>query len=171
MNPYRKSRLALGLVLILLGALFLLFRFYPNLQEMIHLEWSWPLIIIGVGVVILLIGLLTAVPGMAVPACVIAGIGGILYYQNVTQDWASWAYAWALIPGFSGVGQVITGILGKHERKMIGAGLWQIFISAILFLVFGSFLGPLGWLGPFWPLLLIVAGLALIVRVLVRRRD
>jgi hypothetical protein len=38
------------------------------------------------------------------PGSILAGIGGIFYYQNLTNDWESWAYIWALIPGFVGIG-------------------------------------------------------------------
>ena len=42
--------------------------------------------------------LLTGQPGMLVPACIVGGIGGMLYWQNLTGDWASWSYSWSLIP-------------------------------------------------------------------------
>jgi hypothetical protein len=108
MDRRRRSSLAAGLVLILLGAWFLVAQWVPGLQTW----FSWPLTIVGVGVLLLIIGLLTRVPAMAVPACIVGGIGGLLYWQNATGNWESWAYAWTLIPGFVGVGIVLSGLLG-----------------------------------------------------------
>jgi hypothetical protein len=54
----------------------------------------WPLNIVAVGGLILFIGLVTGSPGMAVPAAIVAGIGGILYYQNRFEDYTSWSYMW-----------------------------------------------------------------------------
>ncbi|HUV89374.1 MAG TPA: hypothetical protein VMY80_06955, partial [Anaerolineae bacterium] len=95
---------------------------------------------------------------------------GLLYWQNATGHWESWAYAWTLIPGFVGVGIILAGILGGGLRKALGGGGWLILISLVLFAIFGSFLGGLNLLGPYWPVLLIVLGLFILVERLVRRR-
>ncbi|HPL28540.1 MAG TPA: hypothetical protein PLG21_10845, partial [Anaerolineae bacterium] len=105
--------------------------------------------------------------GMAVPACIVGGIGGLLYWQNATGRWGSWAYAWALIPGFAGVGLILAGLLRLNWRQ-VQAGLWQAFISLVVFGIFGSFFGGLGVLGRYWPALLILLGLALMVRAFLR---
>jgi hypothetical protein len=171
MNSNQKSRLAIG-VLFLLGGLFLLALIIsPELKQFVHITASWPLIIIGVGVFLAVLGLLLAAPGMLVPACILGGIGGLLYWQNLTGNWASWAYAWTLIPGFSGVGQVLAGLLGSSEHRVLQKGLWQILVSLLLFVIFGSFLGGLTWLGPFWPLMLVLAGIIIIVRNVVKNRE
>jgi hypothetical protein len=173
MQKGQRSRLAAGLLLVLLGAAFLAMQIVPGLAGWFQFNFSWPMILVGIGAAILIVGLLTATPDMAVGACVVAGIGGILYYQNQTGDWQSWAYAWALIPGFSGLGQVIAGLLGSHQANSIRNGLGQLCISAILFLIFGSIFGRIfggfTWLGPYWPLLLVGAGLFIILRALIRR--
>ena len=64
---------------------------------------SWPLIVVAVGAGLLVLGLLVGAPEMAIPAVIVGGIGGILYYQNLSGNWASWSYLWTLIPGFSGL--------------------------------------------------------------------
>jgi hypothetical protein len=166
MNRRRRSSLAGGLVLILLGAWFLVAQWVPGLQVWL----SWPLIIVGVGALLLIIGLLTGVPAMAVPACIVGGIGGLLYWQNATQNWESWAYAWVLIPGFVGVGIVLSGLLGGEARQSVRGGGWLILISLVLFTVFGSLFGAPGLLGPYWPVLLILLGLLVLVRPLFRSR-
>ena len=167
MRKSQRSNLASGLALILIGALFLVVQFVPGL----HIWLSWPLIIVGVGVLLLVIGLLTGVPGMAVPACVIGGIGGLLYWQNTTGNWESWAYAWALIPGFAGVGGILSGLLGGEPRRSLGAGAWLILISLILYAVFGSFFGAIGVLGTYWPVLIIALGVLSLIRPLLHRPE
>jgi len=167
MSRSRRSSLASGLVLIVIGAVFLAIQFVPGLQVWI----SWPLIIIGVGLLLLIIGLLAGVPGMAVPACIIGGIGGLLYWQNATGNWDSWAYAWALIPGFTGVGVILSGLVSGEIRHSLGAGGWLILISLILFAIFGSFFGAIGVLGTYWPVLIIALGLFSLIRPLLRRRE
>lgn len=78
---------------------------------------------------------------MAVPACIVGGIGGLLLWQNATGEWQSWAYAWTLIPGFVGVGTLLSGLLGGTLRRDFGAGAWRVLISLISFGIFASFLG------------------------------
>jgi hypothetical protein len=168
MEHRARSSLAAGLVLVLLGVWFLVIQFVPGLQT--YPAFSWPLIIVGVGVVLLVIGLLTGVPDMAVPACIVGGIGGLLYWQNATGNWESWAYAWTLIPGFVGVGIVLAGLLGGESRQAGRGGAWLILISLLLFAAFGSFFGALGLVGPYWPLLLIALGVLIFVRSLFRFR-
>lgn len=169
MNPKRRSNLAGGLVLILLGAWFLAVQRVPGLEARIFGEGGWPLIIVSVGVVLLLIGLLAGAPEMAVPACIVGGIGGLLYWQNAAGNWDSWAYAWALIPGFVGLGTLLSGILAGKRGEIL-SGAWLIFISLVLFAVFAALLGGPNLFGAYWPVLLIVLGLVLLVRRAVRPR-
>jgi hypothetical protein len=169
MRHYRRSNLAVGLILILIGAWFLAIQVFPNLRVWFNISFSWPLIIIGAGALLLFIGLLAGEPGMAVPACIVSGIGGLLYYQNLTGHWESWAYAWTLIPGFVGAGVILSGLLGNRPKRSLGDGLNLIVISLVLFLIFATFLGGPNLLGPFWPVLIILLGLWLIVRPVFRR--
>ncbi len=168
MDRRQRSRLVAGLMLIALGTLFLLFQLMPALWDWVNMTYAWPLTVIAVGAVLLVFGLIVGAPGMAVPACLVAGIGAILYWQNLTGHWESWAYAWTLIPGFVGVGTALMGVLGEGGRRSIESGLWLMATSATLFLIFGSFLGGLSLLGPWWPVLLILAGVLALIRSLAR---
>lgn len=164
-----RWNLAIGLVLVLLGIWFLGVQFVPGLQA--YAPLSWPLIIIGVGIVLLVIAVLGGVPGLSVPACIVGGIGGLLYWQNATGNWESWSYAWALIPGFVGVGVVVAGLLGGNTGEAAREGGWLILISLALFVIFGAFFGALGTLGDYWPVFLILLGLLILVRSLIRRQQ
>ncbi len=172
MNQRQRSSLAAGLVLILVGGLLLAVQFVPGLQDWYE-ALGWPLYLFAVAGGLLLIGILTGAPGMAVPACIVGGIGGIFYWQNATNNWESWTYIWALIPGFVGVGIVISGLFGpKHERgETIRGGLSTIAVSAVLFLVFGSFFGGLNLLGAYWPVLLIGLGVLLLINSFLGNRH
>ena len=164
-----RTNLVLGLLLILIGAWLVLSRQVPGIQDWLDDNFTWPMWTIGAGLIVLLIGLLTGAPGMAVPASIIAGIGGILYYQNQTGEYDSWSYMWALIPGFVGVGTILAGLLGENTRRNLSHGMNLIVISAVLFLVFGSFFGGLSILGDYGAaILLILLGLYVLVRGFVR---
>ncbi|MCX6029636.1 MAG: hypothetical protein NT169_10085 [Chloroflexi bacterium] len=169
MEESRRTALVGGIVLILLGILFLVGQIVPGLWGWVG-PLSWPLIVVGVGVLLLLIGLASNAPGMAVPACVVGGIGLLLYWQNATGNWESWAYAWTLIAGFAGVGTVLMG-LWTGRWKTIRGGLWSILISLILFAIFASFLGGPFSLGKYWPVLLILLGLLGLGRGFFRQRQ
>lgn len=171
MDQGTRRRIGSGLFLILLGGVFLLYQVRPDLFGWLQFNLSWPLIVIGSGLLLLVFGLLVGAPGMAVPACIVAGIGGLLYYQNTTGDWDSWSYAWALIPGFVGIGILLTGLLGGGKlRDSLEGGGTLLLISLVLFTIFGSFLGGLTLLGDYWPVLLIVIGLIVLVRSFFPRR-
>lgn len=169
MNRRNRSNLIAGALLVLIGVFLLARQFVPSLQIWFNV-WSWPFYVIAVGVLLAIIGLLTGEPDMAVPACIVGGIGCILYWQNATGNWDSWTYAWTLIPGFVGVGQIISGLFGAPSKrwKMVKEGLSTLATSVVLFLIFGSFFG-FSLLGDYWPILLILVGLWTIVRALLRR--
>ena len=163
MKREHRGTLVAGLVLILLGVLFLVIQFVPELQT--YITFSWPLILVGVGVIMLIVGILAGAPGLAVPACIVGGIGGLLYWQNATGNWDSWAYAWTLIPGFVGLGVLLSGLLGGEDtRQAVSGGFWLILISLVLFAIFGSLFGALEIGGRYWPALLIVLGLLVFVK-------
>jgi hypothetical protein len=164
-----RTNLFLGALLILIGAWLLLTRQVPALQSWLDANFAWPMWTIGAGLLVLLIGLITGAPGMAIPASIITGIGGILYYQNATDDFGSWSYMWALIPGFVGLGTILAGLLGENTRRNLAHGLNLIVISAVLFLVFGTFFGGLSLLGDYGvAIVLILLGVYVLIRGFVR---
>ena len=170
MDRKRRGTVVGALLLILLGAWWLAAQLFPELRIWDSLGFDWPMIVIAVGVVLLIIGLATGQPDMAVPAVIVGGIGCLLYYQNSTGDWDSWAYAWTLIPGFAGLGIILAGLLRGDLRRGLRDGLGLLLVSAILFAIFGSLLGGLDLLGPYWPVLIILAGIWTLVQVLWRGR-
>jgi hypothetical protein len=118
------------------------------------------------------------VPEMAIPASIVSGIGLILYYQNASGNWASWAYMWALIPGFVGIGIILAAILGRGGWGRAREGLDLMLTSLLLYALFATIFIPLfggpSLLGPYGPAaLFILAGLYVIIRgvIAARRRK
>jgi hypothetical protein len=169
MDRGRRSALAGGIALILGGVLFLIIQIVPGWEGWLE----WPMFVIGVGVLLLVIGLVTGATGMAIPACVVGGIGGILYYQNASDDWTSWSFAWSLIPGFVGVGIILSGLFEGKLRRQLREGGQLILISLIMFTIAGSLSGALGLsgLGEYWPVLLIALGVLILLGRLFPRQP
>ncbi len=168
----RRTRTSVvgGMLLILLGLFFLAYQVLPAQFGWLRVDMGWPLIVVAVGAGLLIFGLLVGAPGMAVPATIVSGIGLLLYWQNATGNWESWAYAWTLIPGFVGLGIILAGILGEGRlRDALEGGFWLITISLVMFAIFGSFLGGMNLLGPYWPALLILLGLIVLARSFFKR--
>ena len=92
---------------------------------------------------------------MSVAAAIVAGIGGILYYQEIVKDFTSWSYMWALIPGFAGVGEILAGILSSNTSRS-RSGLNAVGVSAVLFIIFAAFFNKLSILGPYGPAVLLI---------------
>ncbi|GAC1480520.1 MAG: hypothetical protein PVSMB9_05280 [Candidatus Dormibacteria bacterium] len=139
-------------------------------------HYSWPLFVIVPGVLILLLassrrGVISE--GVAIFGSIITVTGLILLYQNTTDRFESWAYAWPLVvPGAVGAGMVLYGLRANRRGnvraglRLIGFGLALFLIGAIFFeLVLG--IGGLGLgisPGTAIAVLIIAAGVALLLR-------
>lgn len=171
MSRQGRSQLILGLVLILVGAWFIVTKTVPSLADFTDKYFQGPFILVWIGAFLLALGLFTGNPGLAVPAAIVAGIGGIIWYNETyaPQGQGAWAYMWTLIPGFVGVGSVISGLLGDNPRQNISRGLNSMAVSAVLFLIFATIFGGLNLLGAYGPaVLLIVLGIWLLGRAVWR---
>lgn len=164
-----RSQLAMGLILVLLGVWFIVQRQVPAFDLWMGPYMVWPMNMLVIGAAIFLIGLLVNSPGMAVPAAVVSGIGGIFIYQKVYNAPQSWSYMWALIPGFVGVGNVIAGLLA-HNARQTRSGLNLIVTSAVLFVIFAAIFGPPTIMGAYGPaLVLILLGIWFLARGFINR--
>lgn len=173
MNTSQKKSITSGILLILIGLVFLAVQLIPGIRMWIEDQYAWPMNVMLVALGLVVIGALTGEADMLVPASIVGGIGGILYLQNSgVLTWESWAYAWTLIPGFVGLGVFLAGLI-KWKKKQIFEGLQTMLVSAVLFLVFGSLIGDAFGYFPFstyLPVLLIALGLFLFIRALVSRK-
>jgi len=175
MNKRNRTQLVLGILLILVAAWLVIHQVRPEWTSWLKLDFEWPTWIMLTGAALLLVGLATGNSEMAVPACIVAGIGGILYYQNATGDWSSWSYMWALIPGFGGLGNLLSALISGRIKQEGRNAINTIFVSIILFVIFAAIFGGLEILGPYKDFILIgllfIFGLWLILRGIFRKRE
>jgi len=158
--------LYLGILLLALGAIFLLGQFLGG----VFWSYAWPFFIILTGAVFFISMRVGGerVSGLAIPASIISMVGLILLVQNTFGQWQTWSYAWALIVVAVGVGLMIHGSYGGRERaRQVGVRLVRL--GAILFLAFGIFFEVLFFLigerhasAIFWSVALIAVGLYII---------
>jgi len=131
---------------------------------------GWPLFILIPGVALIVASLFQRPPeglGFAIPGGIVTMVGLVLYYQQATGHWESWAYAWALVgPGAAGLAMLLYGLFIR-EQRLIGDGLRLAIISAVLFAIgfwyfetiFDTGRIPFD-LGAWWPLALVALGIA-----------
>jgi hypothetical protein len=158
----RRGSLVGGIILILIGGLILV----NQLAGGIGIQISWPLILVGMGLLFILFGAIFGLGGLAVPGSIIGGLGLIFYYQDYIGDYTSWTYMWALIPGFVGVGVLISGLINPGTGK----GGWSLIaISAILFTVFAAIFGDLSdqWV-IYISIAIILIGVIALIRAVMR---
>src|SRR5262245_48093808 len=165
-----RGPMIFGVILILLGLLFLA----EQVLDINLGRYGWPLFILVPGV-LLFLAALAAAPregaGLASAAGIVTMVGLVLAVQNVTDAWATWAYAWALVaPGGVGLGLALYGLI-RRMPDLVSAGLRSLGAGLGLFVGFGLFFeGVIGLSGdPFLvgsdylPIALIATGLAFLV--------
>jgi hypothetical protein len=171
-NLHSRS-LVLGVALVLLGVFFLFGQLVGALFHVNLGRFFWPFYIIVPAFLLLLFGLFGK-PGAGEPLSMLGGmataVGILLFFQNLTGLWASWAYAWALvIVGGLGAGQMAYGLV-KDEQDKVRSGQRMVMIGGLLFLAgaffFELILGISGFgLGRWaWSFLLIGLGVVLLIR-------
>ncbi|MHB8107102.1 MAG: hypothetical protein ACYDH4_06695 [Candidatus Cryosericum sp.] len=170
-EQHERNTRVLGLLLLAVGAWVLVARF-------VHIDlgaWLWPFWVIVPGGLIMALGFRDthrSNEGLVTFGSIVAVTGTILFVQNVTGQWQSWSYAWALLfPGSIGLGQYLWG---KHagDASKIHRGEKVMETAFVLFVAFGLFFEvvlDIGGLhlgatsGIVVPVLLIAGGAALYV--------
>ena len=163
-----RGSLYVGVILILAGVLFLLSR----IAGMNGWGAFWPFIIIAIGAAFF-VGM--ALGGrsagvLAIPGSIIVMVGLILLLQNWLAIWETWAYAWTLIVCAVGLGIAFFG-MWSDQPDLRNSGWSLARLGLVLFVVFGvlfEFIFSFGsgvqrLKSPFWPVLLIVVGLGLLL--------
>ena len=169
MNKSRNTGALLGgSVLIAIGILSILGQVFRQIDF-----WGifWPFIIIGIGAVffVAMIAGGRSVSGLAIPGSIFSTIGLMLFYQNMTGHWESWAYGWTLILLAVGIGIYIMGAWGDKPGQR-QAGLRVLRVGLIMLVILGSFFELIftegmqfGLRTIFFPAALIILGLYLIL--------
>jgi hypothetical protein len=163
-----RGAAVLGVALIVLGRVF----FAGQAVNMDMGEVAWPFYVIAPGLALAAVGLTQrGGSGLTIAGSVVTMVGLVLLYQNATDRFESWAYAWALVgPGGSGIGMLLYGTR-SGDRKMARDGFWTILGALGLFavgLVF--FEGIIGISGdrlplPNWVLPVAVIVIGVVVRL------
>ena len=154
----QTQRNTFGAVLLIgLGILFLIGQIFNiNFWEIVG--FSWPALVMIPGVIFLALAFTgdKKMAAFAFPGSIITGTGALLWYQNLTGNWQSWAYAWTLYPGFVGLAMMFVA-LRNADKKTYGVGRSMVNYSLIAFLAGAAFFelfifhanGALtGWLVP-----------------------
>ncbi len=163
-----------GTILVVVGLLALVSQFFEGFNF-----WGtlWPIIIIVAGL-LFFVGMLAggkSVAGLAIPGSIVTMIGLILFFQNLTNHYESWSYAWTLIIIAVGLGIWIMGAYtGEPGQSQRGKSLVRL--GLILFIIFGAFFEMIfrsfGWSKYAFPVALILLGLYLLVaRPAISRRT
>jgi hypothetical protein len=136
-RPLRQSTLFGGL-LVLVGAALLLGQF-------VHFDFGesgWPFFIIVPGLLLLVVALTSRGvigEGLAIAGSTITITGLILLFQSATDDYQSWAYAWALaFPVAPGVGMILYGLVAGRPGN-VRAGSRLVGIGLVIFLIGAAF--------------------------------
>jgi hypothetical protein len=136
-------------------------------------QYGWPLFVIVPGLTLLVVGFVGVGQGASIPGGVVTVLGLLLAYQSSTGDWATWAFAWALVaPGGVGLGMYLQA-LRDRDVHALRTGRSLMYIAVIIFMIgfvlFESILGISGRDYGFFgkaalPILLIVIGVILLWR-------
>lgn len=159
----KRSNLTWGIILILLGAAFLVNQFFPNL---FFSGIGWPWILLLIGGIFTVGGFIGRNGGMLIPGFVLLTLGGIFTYQVRTNDWESWAYIWALLPAAAGLGMWVGGLFDSELRKARPVATIMVLGGLIVAAVMAGFFGLDADVLRFWPVLLILLGLWVLFKAL-----
>jgi DNA-binding CsgD family transcriptional regulator len=97
------------------------------------------------------------------PACLLAALGIIFFFNILTNDWDAWAYAWLLLPAGLGAGLALAGRADDSRplaKAFFTTGLALAATSLALFVLFGAIAGGL-FIQIIAPFLLIAGGVSL----------
>ncbi len=170
-----------GALLVVAGVGWLIARYLVLDPFAAIADAGWPFFVIIPGVILMLSSLIPQPPrgvGFAIAGSIVTTVGLVLLYQEQTAHWESWAYAWALVgPGAAGLGMLVYGLI-FGQRELVSVGLRLATIAAAIFVagywffetVFATGRAPVD-LGAWWPVVIIVAGLAVLTVGLVGGGD
>lgn len=181
-KPAILGNLVIGVLLILVGILFLAGQLFGAIFQIDLGDFTWPFFVIIPGIALFLIAMgmeVNAGRGLAIFGSMVTMVGLLLFVQNTTDLWATWAYAWALVaPTSIGLSDMVYGTLrGRQDWAQSGVkaatvGIGIFLVGAIFFELILNISGIFGESirRILFPLLLIGLGLVLILGNFMRRR-
>lgn len=169
MNESKRGTLITGIVLMILGAAFVVINLIPGITS----GKTWPLIFVVAGIGFFLPALIwpdarEGLAGLYIPGAIILTLGGIFLFNTLSGNWAIWAYAWILIPASVGLGLFLGAMMGKWDKGVSRTGIWMMVISATVFAFAAALFGDtlVRTLGAAF---LVAIGLFVLIRALVKK--
>jgi len=128
----------IGALFVLIGAILLAGQFVR--VDIGH--YGWPFFVIVPGLLILFVALTArgaVSEGLAILGSIVTVTGLILFFQDATDHYESWAYAWALVfPGAIGLGMILYGLTASRPGN-VRSGARLVGIALVLFLLGAAF--------------------------------
>src|SRR6202165_5696799 len=134
----RRQSTVVGGLLVLIGAILLAGQFLR--VDIGH--YGWPFFFIVPGLFILFVALAArgaVSEGLAILGSIVTLTGLLLLFQDATDHYESWAYAWALVvPGAIGLGMILYGLTARRPGN-VRSGTRVVAVALVLFLVGAAF--------------------------------
>lgn len=168
MNRGRSFTLTVATILVVFGLFFLIVNLVPRAPGIGVL---WPFFLLIPGLLFLgpaVLGRWTderRLAALAIPGSILTTLSLIFFFCTISSHWAAWSYAWTLITASVGLGIYLAARLGRWGPAPAAVGRWMLFVSLIAFLAFGVFFEAVifGLGGRYWPVVLVLAGLLMLL--------
>jgi hypothetical protein len=168
MDQGRSFTLTMATILVVFGVFFLIVNLIPGGPG---IDVLWPFFILIPGLLFLgpaVLGHWTGerrLAALAIPGTILTSLGLIFLFCTSTGHWAVWSYVWTLIPGSVGLGLYLAARIGRWGPMPAAVGRWMLLVALIAFLAFGVFFEAVifGLGGRFWPVVLVLAGLLILL--------
>jgi len=134
-----RSPSAFGIALVIVGVGALALRLGGI--GLFDLAPRWPFLVIVPGVALIVLATLPKPPAglwLAIAGAIITTVGAVLFYQQSTDTFETWAYAWTLIPAAAGVATLAYGIVSRRRQlvtvgAIVAAGAGALFLAGLWF--------------------------------------
>lgn len=142
MKSIDRGSIVGALVLIVLGAVFLILNFIPD----VGFVELWPVIFFVTALGFYLPAVIwpesrRGLAGLYIPGSIVFVMGIAFLYNTLSGDWGVWAFAWLLIPLSVGLGMTLAAWIGGWDRPVGEVGIWIMVLNAVGFGLFGTLFG------------------------------
>jgi hypothetical protein len=171
MKNMDRGSLVGALALIVLGLVFLLLNFIPD----VGFEELWPVIFFVVALGFYLPAVIwpesrRGLAGLYIPGSLLLVMGIVFLYNTLSGDWNVWAFAWLLVPFSIGLGMSLAAWIGNWSPPVGEVGIWIMVLNAVGFSLFGTLFGEPG-IKTFSAGLVLIGGALMLLRGFLRDRS
>jgi signal transduction histidine kinase len=163
MARYSRHQEILGILLIVIGLLFLLVS-----NDLLWFGWEavWPIFPFLFGVFLLRFYTARRKPRQLFWGSLFAQLGFFFFlFSSNIFDWDDMSVAWPAFPMMLGVSMLaVSGVIEEAARAVI-MGVFFLIVAGVFFLVqSGAIAGRVTWFTRIWPLVLVGAGVLVFLR-------